>query len=294
MVSEPDLGFRTYRIAGVLTARFPDGDAVPVLFDSPHSGRTIPDDFVTRVSLAELRTGEDAFVDELVSGCLARGIGLVAAEFPRAYIDANRPIDDIDESMLDAPWPGGAVPTDKSARGMGLIRREILKGVPLYDAPLSVAEVDRRIENYYRPYHAAVREGLDRLHAVYRRVWHVDWHSMKPVGVAMNVDAGEARPDFVVSDGEGRTAAPDLTESVAGWLRERGYSASVNDPYKGAEMIRRYGAPEEGRHSIQIEINRRLYLDAERMVRTNGFAALKRDLDAFAAWLADCVRERAG
>lgn len=177
---------------------------------------------------------------------------------------------------------------------MGLIRREILRGVPIYSAPLTIAEVSARIDTYYRPYHAAVKAGLDRLHAAYGAVWHVDWHSMKPVGVAMNVDAGEPRPDFVVSDGEGTTAAPELTGTVSGWFRQRGYSVSVNAPYKGAEMIRRYGAPDEGRHSIQIEINRRLYLDAERMVRTEGFIDLKRDLDAFAAWLAGYAQRMVG
>jgi N-formylglutamate deformylase len=293
MTVSDGIGGRVRRVAGVLNERLPAGEPVPVLFDSPHSGRTIPDDFVTAVSLADLRTGEDAFVDELVAGCLDHGIGLIAAEFPRTYIDVNRAVDDIDESLLSEPWHGGANPTDKSVRGMGLIRREILSGVPIYTAPLSVAEVTARIETYYRPYHAAVKERLDTLHAAHGAVWHVDWHSMKPVGVAMNIDAGEARPDFVVSDGDGLTAAPDLVETVAGWLRERGYSASVNAPYKGAEMIRRYGAPELGRHSIQIEINRRLYLDADRMLRTEGFAELKRDLDGFSAWLAEHVRDAA-
>ncbi|WP_193179874.1 N-formylglutamate amidohydrolase [Nisaea sediminum] len=294
MASDTTGGGQISRIAGVLSERHPVGDPVPVLFDSPHSGRTIPDDFVTAVSLSDLRTGEDAFVDELVSGCLDHGIGLISAEFPRTYIDVNRAVDDIDESLLSEPWPGGTNPTDKSVRGMGLVRREILRGVPIYTAPLSVAEVTARIETYYRPYHDAVKAGLDRLHAAHGAVWHVDWHSMKPVGVAMNVDAGEARPDFVVSDGEGQTAAPALVQTVAGWLREHGYSASVNAPYKGAEMIRRYGAPELGRHSIQVEINRRLYLDADRMVRTEGYVGLKRDLDAFSAWLAGYVRETEG
>ncbi|WP_420404614.1 N-formylglutamate amidohydrolase [Nisaea sp.] len=106
----------------------------------------------------------------------------------------------------------------------------------------------------------------------------------------MNVDAGEPRPDFVISDVEGLTVAPDLAGTVADWFLKRGYAAAVNAPYKGAEMIRRYGAPDKGRHSIQIEINRRLYLDADRMVGTEGFAALKRDPDGFAAWLAGYVR----
>ncbi|WP_323795982.1 N-formylglutamate amidohydrolase [Nisaea sp.] len=289
MVSEPSNTIRIRRVDGVLTERHPVSGAVPILFDSPHSGRTIPHDFVTAVSLAELRTGEDAFVDELVSGCLDHGIGLVQAEFPRTYIDANRAVDDIDEELLAGPWPDGANPTDKSARGMGLIRKHILRNVPLYSEALSIEEVAARIAVFYQPYHDAVRESLDRLHARHGAVWHVDWHSMKPYGNPMNVDDGQARPDFVVSDSEGETADADLVEAVASWLGARGYDVSVNDPYKGAEMIRRYGAPSEGRHSIQVEINRRLYLDPDRMRKTEGFIRLKEDLDAFSAWLSGHV-----
>lgn len=290
MVSEPGQQIRVRRIDGVLTERHPAFGSVPILFDSPHSGRTIPHDFVTAVSLAQLRTGEDAFVDELVSGCLDCGIGLVQAEFPRTYIDANRAVDDIDEDLLAEPWPDGTNPTDKSARGMGLVRKFILRGVPIYTEPLSVAEVAGRIEAYYQPYHDAVRASLDRLHAAHGAVWHVDWHSMKPFGNPMNVDNGQARPDFVVSNYEGETADADLVDAVASWLGARGHAVSVNAPYKGAEMIRRYGAPEDKRHSIQIEINRRLYLDPERMTKTDGFIRLKEDLDAFSAWLCEHVQ----
>jgi len=290
MVSETPNTIRIRRVDGVLTERHPVSGAVPILFDSPHSGRTIPHDFMTEVSLAELRTGEDAFVDELVSGCLDHGIGLVQAEFPRTYIDADRAVDDIDDDLLSEPWPGGASPTDKRARGMGLIRKHILRDVPLYAEPLSVSEVTARIETYYQPYHDAVRDSLDRLHGKHGRVWHVDWHSMKPVGNPMNVDDGQARPDFVVSDCEGETADPGLVKAVARWCGEQGYSASINDPYKGAEMIRRYGAPEDGRHSMQVEINRRLYLDPDRMTKTDGFTELKQLLDTFAFWLVDYTR----
>jgi len=290
MASETRNTIRIRRLEGVLTERHPTSVTVPILFDSPHSGRTIPHDFVTDVSLAQLRTGEDAFVDELVCGCLDQGIGLVQAEFPRTYIDANRAIDDIDEDLLVSSWPGGANPTDKSARGMGLIRKHILRDVPLYSEALSIEEVAARIESFYQPYHDAVRENLERLHAAYGAVWHVDWHSMKPFGNPMNVDDGQARPDFVVSNGDGETADADLVDTVAHWFGTRGYSVSVNDPYKGAEMIRRYGAPSDGRHSIQIEINRRLYLDPDRMMKTDGFAPLKEDLDAFSVWLAGHVQ----
>ncbi|MEO9960483.1 MAG: N-formylglutamate amidohydrolase [Nisaea sp.] len=290
MASETREPIRIRRLDGVLTERHPVSVTVPILFDSPHSGRTIPHDFVTGVSLAQLRTGEDAFVDELVSGCVDYGIGLVQAEFPRTYIDANRAVDDIDESLLAEPWPDGADPTDKSARGMGLIRKYILRDVPIYSAPLSVDEVSARIANFYQPYHDAVRDNLDRLHTANGAVWHVDWHSMKPFGNPMNVDDGQPRPDFVVSDREGETADPDLVDAVAGWFSARGYAVSVNDPYKGAEMIRRYGVPSDGRHSIQIEINRRLYLYPDRMTKTDGFIRLKENLDAFSAWLAGYVQ----
>ena len=102
---------------------------------------------------------------------------------------------------------------------------------------------------------------------------------MKSRGNAMNDDAGKLRPDFVVSDRDGTTAGGGFTEHVAETLRALGYDVRINDPYKGAELIRAYAKPSERRHSIQIEINRRLYMDEDAVMKHEGFEALARNLD---------------
>lgn len=283
-------------IPGVLViedAERPDA-ALPLVVDSPHSGRDFPADFATIAPMEALLTSWDAFVDELYASVPAAGGVLISALFPRVYIDANRAVGDIDAAMLDGPWPGRLAPTGKTAKGMGLIRRHALPGVPLYDRLLTVAEVQGRIERCYAPYHAAVRRALDERHARFGAVWHVDCHSMKSVGNAMNDDAGAPRPDFVVSDRDGATAEAAFTRFVAATLGELGYTVSINAPYKGAELIAAYADPARGRHSIQIEINRALYMDEARFARGPGFARVRADLAALVGRLAGWIGERKG
>jgi N-formylglutamate deformylase len=171
-------------------------------------------------------------------------------------------------------------PSDYTRRGMGLIRREALPGVPMYDRALSVAEVEQRLVRCYRPYRAAVARALDAQHAAHGVVWHLDCHSMKSRGNAMNVDAGAGRPDVVVSDRGGTTADPAHTAWLADWFRARGLRVLVNDPYQGGDLVRSFGAPDRGRHSIQVELNRALYMDESRIERSPDFAALRWTLDA--------------
>jgi N-formylglutamate deformylase len=235
-------------------------------------------------------TSVDAYVDELFGHTPEVGGTLIAALFPRAYIDPNRAEDDLDLALIDGDWPHPVNPGEKTEWGMGVVRRYILKGRPLYDRKLSPAEVLHRLETYHRPYHAAVSAALDAAHARFGHAFHINAHSMKPVGNAMNADHGQARPDMVLSDREGETCDPDFIHTAAALLRNKGYTVAINHPYKGAELVARHSDPVAGRHSLQIELNRGLYLDAETFERAPGFAALKRDLDGFIGDVAGFVR----
>ena len=175
---------------------------------------------------------------------------------------------------------------------MGLLRRLALPGVPMYARRFAVAEVETLLRDYYDPYHAAVKAALDRLHARFGAVWQIDCHSMRSRGNAMNDDDGKERPDFVVSDRDGTTAGGNFTEHVVSVLRAQGYSVGINDPYKGAELIRAYGRPAEQRHSIQIEINRRLYIDEDEVIKHDGFARLERTLDRLLGEVAAFIRSQ--
>ncbi len=270
----------------------PRTTALPIVLDSPHSGAVWPETHAPTAPREALLTTWDAYVDELWADAPDHGATLLAARFPRAYVDANRAEDDIDPALLDGPWPHRLATSDYSRRGMGLIRSLALPDVPMYRSRLPVSEVQRRIDCYYRPYRNKLRALLDAPHAAHGIVWHINCHSMKSRGNRMNLDAGRSRPDIVVSDREGTTADPAFTDWVARWFSTHGLRTQVNDPYRGGDLVATFGRPALGRHSIQIEINRALYLDEAAFTRGAGFASLRRTLDTFAANLAEFVRAK--
>lgn len=258
----------------------------PIVVDSPHSGMTWPPDFQPSASRHAIHTTWDAFVDELWGDAPLAGATLISASFPRAYIDVNRAVDDIDAALLAEPWPVPLTPTAYTARGMGLIRRNALPDEPMYDRKLSLAEVQHRIANYYRPYRETVQARLDALHARFGAVWHVNCHSMKSRGNAMNVDNGAVRPNVVLGDRRGTTADSALTAWAAEWFDARGFSVSVNEPYQGGDLVRSTGAPAQHRHSIQIELNRALYMDEAAFARGPRFDEIRTLCGDFVAALA--------
>lgn len=267
----------------------PQATPLPLLFDSPHSGFSFPPQLKPAAPLSALATSCDAFVDELYGRAPAHGCTLIAATFPRWLIDANRARDDIDPELLDAPWPSPVNVSEKSRSGMGLIRRLALPEVPVHGRRLAVSEVEGLLRDYYDPYHEAVRGGLDALHARFGGIWHVNCHSMKSRGNAMNVDAGRARPDFVLGNRDGTTCSAAFMDCAVDTLRGCGYRVNVNDPYKGAELVRRYANPAAHRHSLQIEVNRALYMDEQSRERHPGFTVLQDRLERLIVNLAGFV-----
>jgi N-formylglutamate amidohydrolase len=284
---------QAYRIPGVLVRHDPIGAEVPLVFDSPHSGTEYPDDFRFACPLSLLRRAEDSFVDELYGAAPASGATLLAALFPRSYIDPNRAPDDIDTSLLSDPWPGPAAPGDKTRLGLGLVWRLARPDTPIYERKLSSHELQQRLGRYYDRYHAALGDRLDHLHARFGSVWHIDCHSMPSEGGGLSADdPGARRADFVLGDRDGTTCDGAFTAFVAEALTGRGYGVRVNDPYKGVELVRRYGRPAERRQSLQIEINRRLYMNEETLQRSAGFAALKASLNFLIDRLAGFARSQ--
>lgn len=270
----------------------PQACALPLVVDSPHSWANWPEDTPCVASPAALASGWDAYVDELWCDALHGRAPMLSARFHRSFIDVNRARDDIDPDMLDDAWPMPLDTSDKSKRGFGLIRRLALPGVPVYDRRLSVEEVRNRIVNCYDPYHGKLATVIGQIHAVHGMSLHLDCHSMKSVGNAMNDDNGRPRPDMVVSDLDGTSASSHWTRLVARLLREQGYAVQVNDPYKGAELIRRHGQPVQERHSIQIEINRALYMNENTLEKVTGFSTLASKLRSFVSDLATTLNTR--
>jgi N-formylglutamate amidohydrolase/predicted deacylase len=264
----------------------------PLVLDSPHSGREMPADFGSVRSERELREGEDCFIDELYAGAAARGVPLLAARFPRTYLDANRHEDDIDPALLAAAWPKAVAPSGKAAIGKALVWRTLGDQQPIYDRLLGVAEMQQRIEHCHQPYHAALRRLLDAAHQRHGAVWHINCHSMgSTTSIDMEGVAGQPRADIVLGDRDGTTCAPAFTGFVRAFFAGRGYDVRVNEPFKGVELVRAYSAPAAGRHSLQLEINKRLYMDEATLQRNAGFDKLQADLsalvDALLLWSAE-------
>jgi N-formylglutamate deformylase len=260
---------------------------LPLIFDSPHSGSIYPEDFGHAIDRMTLRRSEDAHVEELFSSVIDHGATLLHALFPRSYIDPNRNEDDIDVTMFDAVWPHAINPTSKTLdRGVGLIWKDMKALGPIYDRKLTVAEISGRIEGYWRPYHKALADLIDAAHASNGRVVHIDCHSMASMGDRTTEDGSVPRPDFVVSDREGATCNPAVLDCVVDHLRGGGFTVSVNDPYKGFELVRRHGKPDQGRHSLQIEINRALYMEEETLSKTPNFVKMQQILSNLAGDLA--------
>ena len=186
---------------------------------------------------------------------------------------------------MDAPWPG-EVATDpnilsKVRLGKGLIWRTTDDGVSIYARPLSVAEVQARIEKCWKPYHTAVKDAIDAAHARHGYSIHINCHSMPAVASSCATDfPGEAHADFVVGDREATTASAALSSLVCAHLRGLGYNVAYNHPYKGVELVRRYSNPAAHRHSIQLEINRKLYMNEVTFELNEGYTALKSSLQS--------------
>jgi len=275
----------------VVAVRLPTGRPAPVVFDSPHSGTIRPADFDTIVPSKMLRRSEDMFVDELFADVPGAGGVLIAAQFPRAYIDPNRGLKDLDQRLLDAPWPEPLRPGDKSRMEHGLVWRVCPPDLPMYDRRLSPNEVVRRIDGYWRPYHRCMSHTMERLHRDYGSVWHVNCHSM-PASAPVQAGAvnGSRFVDFVLGDRDGTTCDRAFTRMVADVLRGFGYRVTINDPYKGVELVRAFGAPDAGRHSLQIEINRALYMNEVTFEWNAGFADLRANMASLAAVICDFAR----
>jgi N-formylglutamate deformylase len=265
----------------------------PLVLDSPHSGTHYPQDFGYACDLATLRCAEDTHVEKLYAFAPALGCAWVEAHFPRSYLDANRNTTEMDTNLLDAPWPHPVEARDaavlsKLKLGKGLIWRATDDGVPLYDRKLGVAEVERRIATCWQPYHAAVQHAIDTAHARHGYSIHINCHSMPAVAGSHATEfPGQAHADFVLGNRDHSTSSAALLLFISKLLTHNGYSVAMNHPYKGVELVRRYGQPALHRHSVQIEINRKLYMNEETLQLHEGFAPLQAHLHSLVHCLLD-------
>lgn len=263
-------------------------EPLPIVVDSPHSGVHYPADFGACLPAPALRQGEDTWVDRLYAGAPAFGATLIAAQFPRVYIDPNRSLLDIDEQLLDGPWPGPVERSRKTELGFGLVWR-LMGKQPIYERRLPAAEVQRRIDRCWKPYHQALQSALDLAAARGGPRWHLNVHSMPDDAYRRLGLDDKPLADFVLGNLDGTTSDAATMDLIAQSLQASGFSVAHNDPFKGVEIIRASGRPEVGWHSVQIEVKRSLYMDSQLQPHA-GFERVRSAIDAMLERLAAHAR----
>jgi len=261
----------------------PAAERLPLILASPHSGRDYPADFVaaSRLDPLALRRSEDSFVDELFAAAPSLGAPLLSARFPRAYVDANREAYELDPAMFSDALPGFVnVASPRVRMGLGTIARIVASGEEIYAGKLRFAEARRRIDGLYRPYHRALRRLVEETEALFGGYLLIDCHSMPSAAGSI---CGSEGADIVLGDCYGTSCAPAILEAARRFFAVRGFAVSINAPYAGGFTTEHYGDPRRGRHALQIEINRALYMDERNYERKPRFAQ-------FALELAELVR----
>jgi N-formylglutamate amidohydrolase len=262
---------------------------VPLVFNSPHSGRVYPRAFLdsSRLDSLTLRRSEDSYVEELFAFVADLGAPLLYAHFPRAYLDVNREPYELDPALFRDGLPHYA--NTQSVRvvgGLGTIARIVSESDEIYREPLTVGAALERINRLYTPYHDTLRALLAEADAEFGLAVLIDCHSMPSSPMA---EQGSGRPDFVLGDRYGASCGAELTRLAAAQLKAMGYAVALNKPYAGGYITEHYGRPQQGHHALQVEINRALYMDETSFERSPGFDRLKRDLEQMAGALAACV-----
>lgn len=252
----------------------PQTRTTSVVFASPHSGSDYSPAFLRRAVLDRhaIRSSEDAFVDLLFQSATEYGAPFLKAGAPRAYIDYNRSADELDPALIEGARSHGHNP--RVASGLGVIPRVVANGRAIYRGKLTMAEAHRRIESYWRPYHATLQGLIDESHILFGQAILIDCHSMPHEALDSLARSGGKRPQIVLGDRFGAAADPDIVERIESIFAGAGLAVSRNSPFAGAFVAQSYGRPSRNQHAIQIEIDRSVYMD-EKLVRPN------RNFDAF-------------
>jgi N-formylglutamate amidohydrolase len=269
--------------------------ASPAVFNSPHSGRDFPEEFLrqTRLPLMSLRKSEDCFVDELFLGCVDHGAPMLRALVPRSYIDLNREPYELDPRMFSSDLPGYAnTGSPRVAGGLGTIPRIVSEGEDIYRGRLDFAEARKRIEQIYIPYHRTLSALTNAVLSKAGEVLLVDCHSMPASATAHVVPPGTAMVDVVLGDRFGASCAEDISDFIEVRLQRHGLRVLRNKPYAGGFITQNHGAPHRGQHALQIEINRGLYMNETTLQKTADFQNVRLVLDDLAGALLPYLEER--
>lgn len=254
---------------------------LPVLLSVPHAGRDYPDWLVGLApgGKQSLATLEDPLVDRLIWRALQRGCGAVVARTPRAAVDCNRGEDEVDPSVIDGARRRGI--SARARGGLGIVPARTAQHGYLWRRAISPRQLDDRLNQAHRPYHEAIDAQLASLRDRFGCALLLDCHSMPP--------PADGAPPVVFGDGHGRTAEPWVSSEAAAIAKRLGFEAALNDPFAGGHVIERHARLPAGIQALQVEIDRRCYLDAKLAKPGPGFDRVAGLLETLAIELGEAL-----
>ncbi len=265
----------------------PDVRTTSVVFASPHSGREYPWSFVRRSVLDErtLRSSEDAFVDQLFAAAPQHGAPLLAATMPRAFLDVNRSVDELDPALIEGVQKSTHNPRVSS--GLGVVPRVVANGRAIYRGKISHREAEARISEVWKPWHDALGTLLRDSLSLFGEAILIDCHSMPHEAIESLSHPRGARPEIVLGDRFGAAASGHIVDRIEAAFGATGLRVARNAPFAGAFVTQHYGRPNNGQHVVQVEIDRALYMN-EQLIRPNG------NFQAFQTMMASVIAEITG
>ena len=262
----------------------PTQRSTSVIFASPHSGRSYSPEFLRAAVLdeREIRSSEDAFVDDLFAAAPSCGAPLIAARAPRAFVDLNRAPEELDAALIQGVRRAAHNP--RIASGLGVVPRVVANGREIYRGKLSLSDVHDRINRVWHPYHDLLQTLIDESHAQFEEAILIDCHSMPREALDTMSPAGAHRPDVVLGDRFGAAAATSVISQVEAAFTARGLRVARNSPFAGAYITQHYGRPSWRQHAVQIEIDRSLYMH-------EGEIRKSRDYESFRTLMAEVIAD---
>ncbi len=250
----------------------------PILLASPHSGREYDKHFLDKLNfkLKEIRVFEDSYIDELFDFAPEIGCKLLTLNIPRAIIDVNRDILEIDEEMFFNFKDFDSNKTERVQSGIGLFPK--LRGtVEIYKDKQDWLIYKKLIEIIYNDWHKRLEREIHDINLSFSEILYIDCHSMPSLD--LNGDKiGKSLPEFVIGNLWGKSCNPEVTNFIIDYLSNEGFNVAENYPYAGAFALQKYGNPKKGINAIQIEIRRDLYLNEDKFILNNNYKEVKRTM----------------
>jgi N-formylglutamate deformylase len=245
-----------------------------VVFALPHSGRDYGVSFLNQSILDQLsiRSSEDAFLDQLIDGIEKYGAPKIIANAPRAFIDLNRSTDELDPALISGIKNN--IKNPRISSGLGVIPRVVSHGKEIYRGKLSFEQAQSRIKYYWKPYHTDLSNLLQRSQSVFGQSLLIDIHSMPHEAVSTQSSFIKP-PEIVVGDRFGMSSDPEFTNLVISILKQHEFKVAKNTPFAGAFITKHHGKVKKRIHALQLEIDRSLYMDEEKISPNSEFEKLK-------------------